>query len=224
MIQDSVVVPVNQYQQLLALLASHIAQTTQTSTDTHVPDNHVESGIVFTAHNQFTHSSSHWIVDSGATCYIAHNIASFSTMLPINGITVTLLNKTKIPVQFVGSVKFNSDFVLHNVFYVPHFNVNLFSVSAFLKEPNRSIIFLLNNFLIQDTQTLRMIGRGDLIEGLYVFKVNKVPQQSSDVVSLFSQNSVPVTCNIQTLNKVPIDVWHARLGHIFLSKTSCSQE
>ena len=59
-----------------------------------------------------------------------------------------------------------------------------------------------------------MIGRGDLIEGLYVFKVNQLPQSSSNAVSLLSQISVSTACNIQTSNKVSIDVWHTRLGHI----------
>ena len=176
--------------------------------------NPMELGIAFTTHSHFTHCTSHWIVDSRATCHIAHNIASFSNILPVNDITVTLPNKTKIPVQLVGSVKFTSDFVLHNVFYVPNFNVNLFTVSSFLKERNKSIMFLPNSFLIQDTQTLRMIGRGNLIEGLYVFKVNQLPQPSSKAISLYSQNYISVACNIQKFNKVPIDVWHASLGHI----------
>ena len=212
--ETSIAVPANQYQQLLALLASHITQNNPVSTEAHDTSNPVESGIVLSAHNSFVHSSSHWIIDSGATCHIAHNIASFSSISPTSGIFVTLPNNNRVPVHFIGTVKFNSEFILENVFYVPSFNVNIFSVSAFLKQPHRSVIFLPNTFLIQDTHTLRMIGKGNLLEGLYVLQVDQEPEPSSQQISSLSSLQNNVACNIHTSNKVSVETWHARLGHI----------
>ena len=112
-----------------------------------------------------------------------------------------------------GTIRFSSDFVLHNVFYIPSFNVNLLSVSALLKQPHKTITFHHNQFVIQDTQLQKMIGRGDLIEDLYVFKVDQLlqPSSASDIIGKFQHS---VSCNIRFANKIPVDTWHARLGHI----------
>ena len=57
-----------------------------------------------------------------------------------------------------------------------------------------------------------MIGKGDLIEGLYVFKVDQLLSTSSATSTLGKfQNSI--SCNRQSANKTPVDIWHARLGH-----------
>ena len=152
--ESSVAIPVNQYQQLLALLTSHLTQNNPVPTEAHELSNPIESGIVLSAHNSVLHNSSHWIIDSGATCHIAHDITFFNSISLVSGISVTLPNKSRVPVQFIGTVKFNSNFVLENVFYVPSFNVNLFSVSAFLKQPHRTITFLANKFLAKGTTSL----------------------------------------------------------------------
>ena len=144
----SIAILANQYQQLLALLTAHLSQANKVPMDVAEPSNNVDSCIILSSHHTFIKSTSHWIIDSGATCHIAHNIASFASITPVQNVFVTLPNRSCVPVQFVGTVSFNSDFTLTNVFYVPSFNVNLFSVSAFLKQPHKSIIFLPNSFLI----------------------------------------------------------------------------
>ena len=59
-----------------------------------------------------------------------------------------------------------------------------------------------------------MIGRGDLLEGFYVFKVYQLSQLSLSDVSLLKCSPNHLCCNTQLLNKVIVVVWHARLGHI----------
>ena len=59
-----------------------------------------------------------------------------------------------------------------------------------------------------------MISRGNLIEGLYVLQVDQEPQPSSVQISSLSYLQNNVACNIHTLNKVFVEIWHARLGHI----------
>ena len=73
--------------------------------------NAIESGIVLSAHSSFLHSTTHWIIDSGATCHIAHNIASFNSISPISGVFITLPNKSRVPIHFAGTIKFNSEFM-----------------------------------------------------------------------------------------------------------------
>ena len=92
--------------------------------------NSVESGIVFSAYEFCHNSSTHWIIDSGATCHISHNITCFSTLTPVHNMFVQLPNKTRVQVHCTVTVTLNSEFTLHNVFYIPNFNVNLLFVSA----------------------------------------------------------------------------------------------
>ena len=94
--------------------------------------NSVELGTIFFFLNMNS-ITTHWIVDSGATCHISHNLAYFTTLTPVHNMYVQLPNKTHVQVHCTGTVSFNSDFIMHNVFYIPNFNVNLLSISALLK-------------------------------------------------------------------------------------------
>ena len=99
----------------------------------------------------------------------------------------------------------NSEFILHNVFYIPNFNVYLLSVSALLKQQHKRITFYPNHFVIQDTQLQKMIGRGGLIEGLYAFKVDQSPSPSF-ATSLLGKFQNSISCNIQLESKTSVHI------------------
>ena len=65
-----------------------------------------------------------------------------------------------------------------------------------------------------------MIGKGELLEALYVLQVHQLPSPTSEASSLLGKSHITenlshsIACNIHTNNKPGIDIWHARLGHI----------
>ena len=86
--ETSVTLPANQYQQLLALLASHLPQPPRSNVDVPENLNSIETGMVLSAYKSFHSSPTHWIVDSGATCHITNNIAYFTDLTQVQNIFV----------------------------------------------------------------------------------------------------------------------------------------
>ena len=139
---------------------------------------------------------------------------------------VTLPNHHRVAVHSVGLVTLNEFLVLSNVLYIPSFHVNLISISALLHSLLVSVIFHTNSFSIQDRSTLRVIGRGNLIGGLYVFNIDTSPAQAAipDINSTKSSlnnstlyNSSHVANKFSVLsyvNTIYASTWHARLGHL----------
>ena len=64
-----------------------------------------------------------------------------------------------------------------------------------------------------------MIGKGDLVNGLYVYKLSpsqlqdNVPADSDVVASSHVNSNSSLSCHDQ-YNKVFADVWHRKLGHV----------
>ena len=143
----------------------------------------------------------------------------FSNIQPVCNFSVKLPNNTIIHVPFIGSVQLSPTLVLHKVYYVPNFHINLVSVSALTQQLHCQVIFHHNSFLVQDHRTSQMIGKGELVDGLYVFKLPSSPcsypspigcdtTKVSSICSFFHNN----TCDF--VNNVNIHTWHARLGHL----------
>lgn len=107
---------------------------------------------------------------------------------------MTLPNHEYIEVKFCGDVRLSSSLVLLDVLYIPEFKFNLLSVSSFIANTLVVISFYHDSFLIQELKTRKMIGKGKLIEGLYVL----------DTLPPVSELSVNQVCS---------HTWHARLGH-----------
>ena len=135
---------------------------------------------------------------------------NFTHVKPAFNHCVQLPNQTKIQVHFIGTVVLIPDIVLHNVYYVPHFKFNLHSVSSLLHDSNYSMTFTSNSYFIQDNRTLRMIGKGELVDGLYLIKNSPL----TDVPSPVCQHTVSsVDSLILLVNTVTPSLWHARSGH-----------
>lgn len=165
-----------------------------------------------------------WLLDSGATCHITCSLLHFIPHTQLHDRFVILPDKTRIPVHASGSVKLGSYFILHDVLYVPSFKVNLISVSALLATLSVSVHFTANGFLIQDLRSLKVIGKGDLVRGLYVYKVSslQVPIPCSSLPnsvnnSLSHFNSILVSHDHEccaNVAKVSVKTWHNRVGHV----------
>lgn len=157
----------NQYQHILAMLNSHLASA-KVDTGTDVKSTHT-SGISFSvSNNPMLHSSRHWIVDSGAINHVCFDQSLFQNIVPISNSFVTLPNNFRIQVNFSGSIQLSPSLILYNVLYVPQFHFNLLSVTSPTRNSSIQVKFLTYCCIIQETHTLKMIGRDNKVANLYV--------------------------------------------------------
>lgn len=120
-----------------------------------------------------------WIVDSGDTSHICCDISLFDSSKPLLNKFVTLPNGNHIPIESIVNIVLNDTLVIQDVLYIPTFHVNLISVGKLLFNPHLKLIFNSHHFSIQDTKQSKMIGKGDLNSGLYIFEVDDVRPISS---------------------------------------------
>ncbi|KAJ0495203.1 putative RNA-directed DNA polymerase [Helianthus annuus] len=82
-------------------------------------------------------------------------------------LTVSHPNGTKAKVSKIGSIKLAKDVVLHDVFFVPTYNVNLLSVYKLAKDNKINVVFNESNCLLQDLKSGRILVTGKQDNGLY---------------------------------------------------------
>lgn len=92
--------------------------------------------------------------------------------------------------------------VLKDVLFVPQFKFNLLFVSALTIVSQLTVNFFPYHFTIQDLISKRMIGKGDKLEDLYVLDANS------------SNGSLLNVQSVAYVNKVSIQLWYNRLGHL----------
>ncbi|XP_048635048.1 uncharacterized protein LOC125608656 [Brassica napus] len=145
--------------------------------------------------------SGSWIIDSGATTHVCSDLARFSDLSTVTGVTVSLPNGHKEPISHIGSIIVSPTITLHNVLYVPSFRFNLISVRCLLVDNNSSAHFYVDHCLIQESTEGLMIGRGSIFNNLYVLDTN-VSASPTICASLLDDGQL----------------WHQRLGHASLAK------
>ncbi|MCH96744.1 retrovirus-related pol polyprotein from transposon TNT 1-94, partial [Trifolium medium] len=165
---------------------------------------HHSSGNASIAYSYNNSSCGAWIIDSGASDHICSNLALLDNHHEIVPIQVRMPNGTIAFAKHAGSVKLGPSFTVDNVLLVPEFSLNLLSVPRLTYNSKFVVSFDGLACLIQEKRNLKMIGSGELIEGLY-YLTNK-PK--------------PVTVNINTTPAqtsaihIPTQaLWHFRLGH-----------
>ena len=125
-----------------------------------------------------------WIIDLGATDHIASSLNCFSSYSKTNPIQINLPNKSIVTAYISGTIIFSSNFILHDVLFVPEFHFNLLSISKLLKIRKFTLIFDGFFCIIQDKHSLQMIGLVNLEQGLYHLNINKetkIPQPKKKI-------------------------------------------
>ena len=138
-----------------------------------------------------------WIIDSGATNHMATSVID-EEITPTCS-QVTLPNGSYAKITSIGSAKISKELHVHDVLCAPSFQVNLLSVSKLTAALNCSVHFFPTFCILQDLASKKMIGLGNLSEGLYYL----MPQSQSRLTA-------PNTCQA-TLSSTSL--WHNRLGH-----------
>ncbi|KAG2675036.1 hypothetical protein I3760_13G164900 [Carya illinoinensis] len=111
-----------------------------------------------------------WVVDNGATDHLCHDRSLFSS-LDSHSLDrkVTLPNGHLISIEGVGTCVLADHIILHNVLFVPQFCFNLLSVPQLTHTNSCIIAFSSSTISFQDPHSMRLIGAGELCNGLYVY-------------------------------------------------------
>jgi len=88
-----------------------------------------------------------WIIDSGATDHVCHNLNAFTTSTKIEPILISLPNGQAVYATYSGIVKLSAKLYLTNVLYVPQFQLNLISISKLSLNLRCTLTFTLLNVL-----------------------------------------------------------------------------
>ena len=135
-----------------------------------------------------------WILDSGGTNHIVSDSQFFthtsSSFIP----NVNLPTGSTALISSTGTIKFNDNITLKDVFCVPSFNLNLMSVCKITSSLKCCVVFFSHGCVLQDLAPGRMIGSGKQDAGLYYMS----PLSNQAHTSQISTDS---------------DLRHKRLGH-----------
>ncbi|KAM0049721.1 putative RNA-directed DNA polymerase [Helianthus debilis subsp. tardiflorus] len=138
-----------------------------------------------------------WIVDSGANNHMVKSENDLSDYVDVSNLKIQVKhpNGTSALVTKIGSLKLVDGVILHDVFVVPEYSVNLISVHKLTRDNKLYVGFDEHKCYIQDLLTKKVLVIGNQLEGLYVC--------GNTVVS-----------NEVCFNSISLyRLWHARLGH-----------
>ncbi|KAJ0679937.1 putative transcription factor interactor and regulator CCHC(Zn) family [Helianthus annuus] len=142
----------------------------KTSTESQSSNMGGESSCVFSSLGKIVYCSSlinfgfdyNWICDSGANQHMVKTDKDIFNCIDVSeyDLTVSHPNGTKAKVSKIGSIKLAKDVTLHDVFFVPTYNVNLLSVYKLAKDNQINVVFNESNCLLQDLKSGRILVTG----------------------------------------------------------------
>ena len=141
-----------------------------------------------------------WIIDSGATDHMTFDSSEFIKITPPRRTSVANANGLIYPVTGAGTVSLSPLLSLSNTLLVPSLSNKLISVSQATEELNCVALIYPSFYLLQDTLTKEIIGRGTKRGGLYY-----MDDFSSGRANHMHHNT--------GTKERQIWLWHHRLGH-----------
>ena len=92
-----------------------------------------------------------WIIDSGATDHICHDLKLFQKFEPVKNLdnTITVPDGKKVAIKHTGTVKLNDNVILDNVLHVPDFHFNLISIHRLCESLKVAVQFTPTECIIQ---------------------------------------------------------------------------
>ncbi|MCH79609.1 retrovirus-related Pol polyprotein from transposon TNT 1-94 [Trifolium medium] len=206
-----------QYDKLVNLLqTSNAGASSSNPAQVNVVQHH-HSGISCLAYSLSMISSSqdNWIIDSGASDHICSSITYFASYHEIDPVQVKMANGSISYAKIAGTVQFSRDFYLHDVLLVTDFTFNLISVSK-LSDPSKYIVLFDGVYCyIQEKMSLKMIGSGELLNGLYYlktsFKTNPIIKPATTIQANTNHIPTHTTSNCSIPSQA---IWHFRFGHL----------
>lgn len=160
MSSDNISFTPSQYQQLLQLLGKERkgdqSQNSTVNTGQAQSQNVNKSANVAGKFCFISSFGSSWIVDSGATDHMCHDLSLFSHYTEVQGNSnfITIPNGSKVKVSHSGTVTLSSNITLKDVLYVPEFRFNLISIPKVCRDMNCHVIFTDYDCYIQSSSMI----------------------------------------------------------------------
>ena len=158
--------------------------------------NNCLSTLPFLLHNDT------WIIDSGASSHVCSDLAKFTSLTPVDSVSVTLPNGSAVPITHTGTIHINDKLILFDVLLVPDFKFNLISVSCLVKTLGCAAHFFYHGCFIHELSRSLMIGKGNLHHNLYILST-----ESSSTSTHLSSSSLAASILVEE------HIWHQRLRH-----------
>ncbi|KAL2906248.1 Retrovirus-related Pol polyprotein from transposon RE2 [Bienertia sinuspersici] len=183
------------------------------SSDNHDASNSTKTAFVAGKYCLLSSLNSAWILDSGATDHICHDMSFFSNLSftdPSNT-SITIPNGSKVAVTLKGTITLGDTYFLPDVLYVPNFKFNLISIPKLCQDLNCQTIFSNNQCFIQDP-LMRTQLLGNLQNGLYCLTESFIPKHADSHLPDISNTAIsaPAIKSVSTKAKL----WHLRMGHL----------
>ncbi|KAK8307857.1 hypothetical protein V6Z12_D02G014400 [Gossypium hirsutum] len=149
-----------------------------------------------------------WYPDSGATHHLTNSVTSIGDGGAYKGPgKVFVGNGAALPVMSTGQSSLltrSRPLFMRSLLLVPGITKNLLSISKFAKDNQVMFEFFPTQCQVRDLQTREVLLRGSEHQGLYRLHLNK--STATPVSSTSAQ------CFTTTM-KLPLSIWHSRLGH-----------
>lgn len=144
------------------------------------------------------HRENSWVVDSGATKYIIHQMSLLKNQTKRN-YKAPMVTHNGAAIQVKGRREHDllSGVIIKDVLHVQNFNYNLLSVSKLCNDLQCVVNFFPKLFVIHDLILRALIGFGECDEGLYKMKMNQSERKAMTITTR---------------------TWHRRLGHTSIFK------
>jgi hypothetical protein len=198
----------DQYEKLVNLLQTTSIASNSNAAQVNIAQHH-HAGIAYSLNNS-TYGS--WIIDSGASDHICSSLTLFDSYHDITPVQVRMANGTISYAKVAGTIKLFENFSVHNVLLVPEFSLNLISVPKLTQSSSCTVVFDNVHCFIQEKRTLKMIGSGELIEGLYYLTIKTNTHHTSTTVNTSQASSSHIhSSSVHIPSKA---LWHFRLGHL----------
>ncbi|KAJ0872693.1 putative RNA-directed DNA polymerase [Helianthus annuus] len=137
-----------------------------------------------------------WIIDSGANNHMVNSATNLTNCIDVSSLKIQVKhpNGTNAYVTKIGTFKLADGVILHDVFFVPEYSVNLISVHKLARDNKLFVGFDEHKCYVQDLLTGKILVIGNQLQGLYMC--------GNAVVS-----------NLSIFNASVYKLWHSRLGH-----------
>ncbi|KAI9909085.1 hypothetical protein PsorP6_014813 [Peronosclerospora sorghi] len=161
--------------------------------------------LEFTVSDQ---SSEGWLLESGASSHVRPSKNEFAELEMLkNPINITIANGSEVLAMGVGTVrvmlKNENPIKIEEVLFVPDLDRRLLSIPA-LSRKGLQVLFTKTHCEIRMKD--EFVTRVTKVGKVYIMECTTVESATSDQV----MEKVP--------KSVDIDIWHARLGHLPMSK------
>ena len=180
--------------------------------------------------NRNAFSCNTWVLDIGAIDHIICDVSLLTSVTTLTYCVVELPNGESAQVTHISTVKLSATLILDHVLCGPSFSFNSLSISKLTQQLPYRLVFLSQFCFIQELSSWKMIGIGEVHNGLYLLQRSDCINSSSLADHLLKHKSDPLKHKfghsfslVNSVTNMP-RVWHFRLGHPSMNKLLSLQD